>query len=122
MVWLETFKNGPWFIIEFLKYQYRLFTTHDAGQKGFWGYHYVVLLIGCFPASLLAIPSFFRTTYTGRFDKDFKKWMQILFWGSNDFVHHCSIPYYPLFFPGLVSTNLPDSVFSVQMGSETIDL
>lgn len=76
----ETAKNGPWFITSFLKYQYRLFTTHDAGQKGFPGYHYIVLLVGCFPASLLAIPSFFKSGYRGKFDKDFKKWMQILFW------------------------------------------
>ena len=102
----ETIKNGAWFIIEFLKYQYRLFTTHDAGQKGFWGYHYVVLLIGCFPASLLAIPSFFRTTYTGRFDKDLKKWMQILFWVvtilftivQSRIIHYSSLAWFPLTF------------------------
>ncbi len=76
----ETIKDGPWFITSFIKYQYRLFTTHGAGQKGFPGYHYIVLLIGCFPASLLAIPSFFKSRYSGKFDKDFKKWMQILFW------------------------------------------
>ncbi len=76
----ETMKNGPWFITQFLKYQYRLFTTHDADQAGFFGYHYVVLLIGCFPASLLAIPSFFKTRYSSRYDKDFKIWMVILFW------------------------------------------
>lgn len=102
----ETIKNGPGFITEFLKYQYRLFTTHDAGQKGFWGYHYVVLLIGCFPASLLAIPSFFKTNYTGRFDKDFKKWMQILFWVvtilftivQSRIIHYSSLAWFPLTF------------------------
>ena len=31
----ETYTRGPWFINEFLKYQYRLFTTHDADQAGF---------------------------------------------------------------------------------------
>jgi 4-amino-4-deoxy-L-arabinose transferase-like glycosyltransferase len=102
----ETIKNGPWFITEFLKYQYRLFTTHDAGQKGFFGYHYIVLLIGCFPASLLAIPTFFKTTYTGRFDKDFKKWMQILFWVvtilftivQSRIIHYSSLAWFPLTF------------------------
>lgn len=102
----ETIKNGPWFIIEFLKYQYRLFTTHDAGQKGFFGYHYIVLLIGCFPASLLAIPSFFKTNYTSRFDKDFKKWMQILFWVvtvlftivQSRIIHYSSLAWFPLTF------------------------
>ncbi len=76
----ETMKRGPWFINEFLKYQWRLFRTHDADQAGFFGYHYIVLLVGCFPASILAIPAFFRAKYNGRYDRDFKKWMVILFW------------------------------------------
>lgn len=76
----ETLTRGPWFINEFLKYQYRLFTTHDADQAGFFGYHYIVILVGCFPASILAIPSFFKAKYNGRYDRDFKKWMVILFW------------------------------------------
>ncbi len=33
----ETAKNGSWFITQFLKYQYRLFSTHDADQAGFSG-------------------------------------------------------------------------------------
>lgn len=102
----ETIKNGPWFVTEFLKYQYRLFTTHDAGQKGFFGYHFVVLLIGCFPASLLALPSFFKTNYTSRCDKDFKKWMQILFWVvlilftivQSRIIHYSSLAWFPLTF------------------------
>ena len=102
----ETMKNGPWFISSFLKYQWRLFTTHDADQKGFWGYHYVVLLIGCFPASLLAIPSFFKTNYTSKYDKDFKKWMQILFWVvtilftivQSRIIHYSSMAWFPLTF------------------------
>jgi 4-amino-4-deoxy-L-arabinose transferase-like glycosyltransferase len=102
----ETMKDGPWFVTEFLKYQYRLFTTHDAGQKGFFGYHYIVLLIGCFPASLLAIPAFFKTNYTSRYDKDFKKWMQILFWVvtilftivQSRIIHYSSLAWFPLTF------------------------
>jgi len=102
----ETMKNGPWFIEEFLKYQYRLFSTHDAGQKGFWGYHYVVLLIGCFPASLLAIPSFFRGRFSRRYDRDFKTWMQILFWVvtilftvvQSRIIHYSSLAWFPLTF------------------------
>jgi 4-amino-4-deoxy-L-arabinose transferase-like glycosyltransferase len=102
----ETIKNGPWFIEEFLKYQYRLFSTHDAGQKGFLGYHYVVLLIGCFPASLLAIPSFFKTFSASRFDKDFKRWMLILFWVvtilftivQSRIIHYSALAWFPLTF------------------------
>jgi 4-amino-4-deoxy-L-arabinose transferase-like glycosyltransferase len=102
----ETAKNGPWFITEFLKYQYRLFTTHDAGQKGFFGYHFVVILFGCFPASVFAIPSFFRTTYSSRFDKDFKTWMVILFWTvlilftivQSRIIHYSSLAWFPVSF------------------------
>jgi hypothetical protein len=102
----ETIKNGPWFITEFLKYQYRLFTTHDADQEGFLGYHYVVILIGCFPASLFAIPSFFKTQYDSRKDKDFKKWMQFLFWVvtllftivQSRIIHYSSMAWFPVTF------------------------
>jgi 4-amino-4-deoxy-L-arabinose transferase-like glycosyltransferase len=102
----ETIKNGPWFITEFLKYQYRLFTTHDADQKGFLGYHYVVILIGCFPASVFAIPSFFRTQYDSPRDKDFKKWMQFLFWVvtllftivQSRIIHYSSMAWFPVSF------------------------
>ena len=102
----ETATRGFWFINEFLKYQYRLLTTHDADQAGFFGYHYIVLLIGCFPASLLAIPSFFRSNYTSRYDKDFKRWMLILFWVvtvlftivQSRIIHYSSMAWFPVTF------------------------
>ncbi len=102
----ETAKNGPWFITEFLKYQYRLFSTHDAGQKGFFGYHYVVILFGCFPASVLAIRSFFKTQSTKTYDRDFKKWMLILFWVvtilftivKSRIIHYSSLAWFPVTF------------------------
>jgi len=102
----ETIKRGPWFINEFLKYQYRLFTTHDADQAGFFGYHYIVLLVGCFPASVLAIPSFFKAKYNGRSDRDFKKWMVILFWVvsilftivQSRIIHYSALAWFPVTF------------------------
>jgi hypothetical protein len=102
----ETAKNGPWFIKEFLKYQYRLFSTHDAGQKGFFGYHYVVILLGCFPASVYAIHSFFKTPSNTVYDKDFKKWMVILFWVvtilftivKSRIIHDSSLAWFPVTF------------------------
>ena len=102
----ETMKRGPWFINEFLKYQWRLFTTHDADQKGFWGYHYIVLLIGCFPASVLALPAFFKTRSSSRYESDFKRWMLILFWVvtilftivQSRIIHYSSMAWFPLTF------------------------
>jgi 4-amino-4-deoxy-L-arabinose transferase-like glycosyltransferase len=60
--------GGSWFlhqlltgngkiIVDFIEYQIRLFSTEGAGHGGFFLYHFVVVLIGVFPASLFAIPS-----------------------------------------------------------------
>jgi 4-amino-4-deoxy-L-arabinose transferase-like glycosyltransferase len=50
---LEIIQHGWWFVNEFFTYQVRLFQTKDAGHGGFLLYHFVVLLLGCFPASVL---------------------------------------------------------------------
>jgi 4-amino-4-deoxy-L-arabinose transferase-like glycosyltransferase len=50
---VETMRNGWWFLGEFITYNLRLAQTEDAGHGGFLFYHFVVLLVGCFPASLL---------------------------------------------------------------------
>jgi hypothetical protein len=102
---LETWKNGPWFISEFNRYQYRLFSTPDAGHKGFPGYHVAVLLIGVFPASVFALRSFFRLEPEAHpFRKDFLLWMKILFWVvlvlfsivQSKIVHYSSMAYLPM--------------------------
>jgi 4-amino-4-deoxy-L-arabinose transferase-like glycosyltransferase len=50
---LEIIQNGWWFLEEFITYQIRLAKTEDAGHGGFLLYHFVVVFIGCFPASIL---------------------------------------------------------------------
>lgn len=57
---IETLVHGPWFMEQFILYQLRLFSTEDAGHGGFIGYHFVVLLFGCFPASAFALPALIR--------------------------------------------------------------
>ncbi len=114
LAWLgvETWKNGPWFAEEFTRYQYRLFTTEDAGHKGFFGYHFVVLLVGCFPASIFTIRAFFKSPKASKaYQSDFKLWMSILFWVvlilfsivQSKIVHYSSMCYYPLSFLAAVS-------------------
>lgn len=102
---IETAINGPWLVEEFIKYQYRLFSTPDAGHGGFPGYHIVVLLVGCFPASIFCIRSFFRWQKAGdKRQADFRIWMIILFWVvlllfimvKSKIVHYSSMCYYPL--------------------------
>ncbi|MCI5080629.1 MAG: glycosyltransferase family 39 protein [Saprospiraceae bacterium] len=104
---IETWKNGPWFINEFNKYQYRLFSTPDAGHRGFPGYHFIVLLVGCFPASIFTIRNFWRMPNEQyAYQADFKKWMKYLFWVvlilftivKSKIVHYSSMCYFPLTF------------------------
>ena len=45
-------------LFEFIDYHIRLLTTGDAGHKGPFFYHFVVLLFGAFPASILAFKGF----------------------------------------------------------------
>jgi 4-amino-4-deoxy-L-arabinose transferase-like glycosyltransferase len=102
---LETWKNGPWFVEEFIRYQYRLFSTPDAGHKGFPGYHFVVVLLGVFPASIFALRSFFpMETEREAPQNDFRLWMKILVWVvlilfslvKSKIVHYSSMTYLPL--------------------------
>lgn len=115
------FVGGLWFLMlaltghpaiikEFFVYQVRLFNTRDAGHGGPFFYHWIVLLIGCFPLSVFALRAFnlVQRTENGErrktsifqlitpksklstpdsqlisdtpFQKHFKLWMMILFW------------------------------------------
>jgi len=104
---LETWKNGPWFVREFFTYQYRLFSTPDAGHKGFPGYHLAVLALGCFPASVFAARSFFKMpAEPSAHLADLRRWMKFLFWVvvvlfsivESKIVHYSSMAYFPLTF------------------------
>lgn len=107
LLWLgvEVLRNGPDFLIEFTVYQYRLFSTPDAGHKGFPGYHFVVLLLGCFPASIFALRAFFKLPEERYgYQQDFRRWMKYLFWVvlilfsivQSKIVHYSSLCYFPL--------------------------
>ena len=106
---IEWMMNGSWFIKEFITYQIRLFSTQDAGHGGFPGYHFLVLLLGCFPASVFAIPALRMSPLLLDASKqalqiDFRKWMLILFWVvlilfsivQSKIVHYSSLCYFPL--------------------------
>lgn len=107
LIWfgLETLKNGPEFMIEFNRYQYRLFSTPDAGHRGFPGYHFAVLLLGCFPASVFALRAFFKLPEEPQpYQADFRRWMKFLFWTvlilftivKSKIVHYSSMCYFPM--------------------------
>jgi hypothetical protein len=106
----EIASHGMWFVEEFVKYQWRLFSTPDAGHDQPFFYHPLVLLIGCFPASLFLF-SYFTTTRTRSIymlqpaeGKDLRVWMWVLFWVvlilfsivKTKIVHYSSLCYFPL--------------------------
>ena len=103
---VETALHGPDFVIEFITYQVRLFSTEDAGHGGFPGFHVIVLLFGCFPASVFAIRGFYKIQPEKKYQQDFRKWMIILFWVvlglftvvQSKIIHYSSLAYFPLTF------------------------
>lgn len=119
---LEYAKNGPWFITEFFTYQYRLFSTPDAGHGGFPGYHFVVLLAGCFPASVFAIRAMGRQPQALPYQADFERWMMILFWVvlllfsyiKTKIVHYSSLCYLPLTYLAALT------LYRIYVGDDTL--
>lgn len=103
---LQIIKGNFGIIADFIEYQVRLFRTHGAGHRGFLFYHFVVLLLGVFPASLLALPALFSFRIGEKQGNDFRIWMLILFWAvlilftivKTKIVHYSSLCYFPLTF------------------------
>ncbi|MBO0951981.1 ArnT family glycosyltransferase [Fibrella forsythiae] len=97
---LEIIRNGPWFLEEFITYQIRLFSTPDAGHGQPFYYHFVVVLVGCFPLSIFAI----RYLVAARDPRDFRLWMVVLFWVvmilfsivKTKIVHYSSMAWFPV--------------------------
>jgi 4-amino-4-deoxy-L-arabinose transferase-like glycosyltransferase len=101
---IETLRNGTWFLKEFIIYQIRLFTTPDAGHGQPFYYHFLVVAIGCFPISVLAIMGFVKKETETEYN--FTRLMKILFWVvmilfsivTTKIVHYSSLAYFPLSF------------------------
>jgi len=98
----ETIKNGPWFLQEFVSYQLDLLLHPVAGHKQPFFYHFAVVLLGCFPLSVFALPAFHRK-FIGD-DHRLSLWMKLLFWVvmilfslvTTKIVHYSSMAYLPL--------------------------
>ncbi len=98
----EVLQNGPGFIANFLAYQIDLMRNPVASHGQPWFYHPVVLLIGCFPAAVLAL----RRLFLSSSHFQFEHWMKTLFWVvlilfsvvTTKIVHYSSLCYFPLTF------------------------
>ncbi|MBD3390643.1 MAG: phospholipid carrier-dependent glycosyltransferase, partial [Chitinivibrionales bacterium] len=103
---IETIAHGTWYLREFIKYHLRLLSTSEAGHGEPFYYHFVVLLFGCFPASILAMRPLFTRTPGSDSRADFKRWMVVLFWTvlvlfsivKTKTVLYSSLAYFPLTF------------------------
>ncbi len=96
-------QSGWWFVNEFVWYQIDLFRYPIASHGQPFYYHFVVLLIGCFPLAVLAL-----NAVVGRLkhesDHTFLRWMKVLFWVvlivfslvTTKIVHYSSMCYIPL--------------------------
>lgn len=93
-------------IDQFIWYQIRLFTTEDSGHGGPFYYHFIVLLVGCFPSSILAIREMLIFYYKEDKIKETSRWMSALFWVTlllfsfvkTKILHYSSLCYFPLTF------------------------
>ncbi len=107
-----TLVGGLWFfflilegkeqvIYDFMNYQARLFQTKDAGHGGPFYYHFLVLLIGCFPASFIAIRRFsFRPKYSFEFLMALTLMFTLLLFSivQTKIIHYSSLCYFPITF------------------------
>lgn len=109
----ELVTNGVWFIREFLFYQLELFTSPVAGHRQPFFYHFLIVFIGCFPLSVLALPSMGKRIQWNGFTEERaqhlkfdRQWNLTLFWVvmilftivKTKIVHYSSMAYLPLSF------------------------
>ena len=107
----ETIQNGPYFIVSFIQYQIELFSQNVAGHQQPFYYHPLVLLIGCFPVSIIALAVWKRNEYYTYHENLFRTVMQCLFWVvlilfsivKTKIVHYSSLCWLPLTFLGAYS-------------------
>lgn len=101
---VEVIGHGWGLVKEFIDYQIGLFSQNIADHEEPWYYHPIVLLIGCFPASLFLFQYSRRRITDNEPARHFTRWMWILFWVvlilfsivKTKIVHYSSLCYFPL--------------------------
>lgn len=100
----ELLRGNGQVIKEFITYQIRLFETGDAGHDGPFFYHFIVLLVGCFPASFIFISGYSFKSGLTPFQILFRRFSLCLFWVvlilfsivKTKIIHYSSLCYFPL--------------------------
>ncbi len=107
--------GGSWFLLmlatgnqsvvaDFIHYQIVLFTTEDAGHGGFLMYHFVIVLLGVFPASVFVLASLIKRPTTTPIQRHFFVWNAIILFTvlalftivKTKIVHYSSMAYFPM--------------------------
>ena len=95
------FQGKEHIIADFINYQIRLFQTEDAGHGGPFYYHFVVLLLGCFPASIYALRNM---SFKKKNNLSFMMILTLLFTlllfsiVQTKIIHYSSLCYFPISF------------------------
>lgn len=103
---VEWVSHGPEFLHQFAEYQLRLLQTGEAGHGQPWYYHLLVILFGCFPASLMALGGMRPRPSESSERTLFHWWMLVLLFAviivfsmvRTKIVHYSSLAYYPVTF------------------------
>lgn len=108
LIWysLLIMQSGSGLVEDFVAYHIRLLTTGDAGHSGPIYYHFVILLLGCFPASVLIFRSFRKQSDDSHSQNLFKIWNFVLLAVvliifsivKTKIVHYSSLAYFPITF------------------------
>jgi 4-amino-4-deoxy-L-arabinose transferase-like glycosyltransferase len=125
---LQIFSGNVQMVVDFFVYQVRLFRTEDAGHGGFPFYHFIVLLIGVFPASIFAIQGH---RYIGKSEekKVFHTAMIVLFWVvlilfsivKTKIIHYSSLCYFPMTYLAAYSiSKITDGSFKFQKAQKIL--
>jgi 4-amino-4-deoxy-L-arabinose transferase-like glycosyltransferase len=92
------------YLNHFLLEQLSIFQTLENGIEGVPGFHFVVLILGCFPASIFALQSVFNKSGGPEYQREFKRWMLVLLWVvvgiftllKMKLIHYSSLAYFPV--------------------------
>lgn len=104
---IEVVRGHGYVIQEFIDYHIRLLTHGEAGHAQPFYYHFIVLLVGCFPMSLFLVFHYFnKTTSENQKLVHYLKWMNIMFWVTlivfsvvkTKIIHYSSLTYFPMSF------------------------
>ncbi|MCP4520350.1 MAG: glycosyltransferase family 39 protein [Cytophagales bacterium] len=101
----DIINNGFDVVKDFIDYQISLFGKPVAGHKQPWYYHFVVVLLGCFPMSFFALKQLFAKSEETDV-VNLNRWMNILLWVvlilftivTTKIIHYSSMTYIPLSF------------------------